>query len=75
MIVDENGNKIEAPSSSKSANDTDGGEQDEYDDQDVGGSSNVEAVTVADNDSINLMIALGSNKRNVAGLHRCLEVS
>ena len=62
MIVDERGRIIDPPSSKKSTNGTDDGD---YEDQEVGGSSNVEAVTVADNDSINLMIALeGRNRFN-----------
>ena len=55
-MVDEHGRKIVPSTPKKSANVTD--DDGDYDDQEVGGSSNVEAVTVADNDSINLMIAL-----------------
>ena len=62
MIVDERGRKIDPTSLKKSPNvtDDDGG----YEDQEVGGSSNMEAVTLADNDSINLMIALEGRNIN-----------
>ena len=60
MIVDELGRKIDLSLLKKSPNVTDGG----YEDQEVGGSSNMEAVTLADNDSINLMIALEGRNIN-----------
>ena len=63
VIVDERGRKIDPNSLKKSRNvtdDDDGG----YEDQEVGGSSNMEAVTLADNDSINLMIALEGRNIN-----------
>ena len=62
MIVDELGRKIDPTLLKKSPNvtDDDGG----YEDQEVGGSSNMEAVTLADNDSINLMIALEGRNIN-----------
>ena len=63
VILDERGRKIDPASLKKSPNvtdDDDGG----YEDQEVGGSSNMEAVTLADNDSINLMIALEGRNIN-----------
>ena len=63
VIVDERGRKIDPNSLKKSANVTDDDEGG-YEDQEVGGSSNMEAVTLADNDSINLMIALEGRNIN-----------
>ena len=62
MIVDERGRKIDPTSLKKSPNVTD--DDWGYEDQEVGGSSNMEAVTLADNDSINLMIALEGRNIN-----------
>ena len=64
VIVDERGRKIDPNSLKKSANVTDDDDEGGYEDQDVGGSSNMEAVTLADNDSINLMIALEGRNIN-----------
>ena len=64
VIVDERGRKIDPNSLKKSPNVTDDDDDGEYEDQEVGGSSNMEAVTLADNDSINLMIALEGRNIN-----------